>query len=205
LISIVILNHLPMARSKRSKAAKKRFANRNEAIQPSLPPVEPPQQSMPLVQPPQPSLPPVEHPQPSLPPVKPLQLSLPPVEPPQPSSPLVEPPQSSLPPAEPLRPSTPVQSPVQGPSQSAVKRLQCFYENTSYTFTATHSPHLIQSLDTLQDNALTLAQDDVDVLIQSLPRGNMWKNNLEGFSTFEKFERGVELQKAKSASEFYIL
>jgi hypothetical protein len=171
-----------MARSKRSKAAKKRYANRNEAIQPSMPLPQPSQLSLAALEAPQPSLPLAEPSQSSLP-LEPLQL---PIR--QESS------QSSL-------PLEPLQLPIrQEPSQLAIEQLREFQENTSYTFTATHSPYLVQPVDTLQANALTLTPNDVDALIQSLPRGNVWKDNLEGFSAFEKFERGATLQNANSVS-----
>ena len=139
-----------MARSKRSKAAKKRFANQKKALQE---PMLPPEPSQPL----------------------PLQL---PVR--QPSQPL------------------PLQSLVQQPSQLAIEQLREFQENNSYTFTATHSPHLVQPVDTLQANTLTLTPNDVDILIQSLPKSNAWKDNLEEFSAFEKFERGAMLKNAEN-------
>ena len=225
---IAVAYFIPMARSKQSKAARKRFANRKEAVLLPIPPLQPLEQSSTPLEPLQLSSTPLEPlqlfstplelPQLSLPPIEPPQLSLPPIEPPHLSSTPLEPPEQSLPATEPMQsslleptsselshlslPLKSLQSPIQeqAPSLTAIEQLQKFNRNTSYTFTPTHSPHLVQPIDTLEDNALTLTQEDINILLRNLQVGNVWRNNLEGFSAFERFERGPGLQNVKNVS-----
>jgi hypothetical protein len=219
-----------MARSKRSRAAKKRSVYQNQSAQASVPP----ELSQPSVPPPEPSqlsIPPAE---PLQWPVSPPELSQQPILPSEPSQrpiPAPEPLQLALPPPQhsqlPIHPAEPSQVPVpplapsqlsvhctkhsqpsirkQGlPSQSAVEQLRSYQQNVYYSFTATHSD-LLQPTDSIQDNALTLTPNDVEGLVQCLPRNNAWKDEWEGnqdFLAFQKFERGATLQNVEAVSDF---